>query len=91
LGSQSEKPVIVKINQTGPGQVIAGDIKTSATVQVVNKNLVLAHLVNKKAKLAVEMTIEQGFGYSPADERKASRLTVGLIPIDVYFYSYLEG
>jgi len=90
LGSQSEKPVIVKINRAGPGQAIAGDIKTSATVQVVNKDLVLAHLVNKKAKLAVEMTIEQGFGYSPADERKASRLTVGLIPIDAIFTPILK-
>jgi len=90
LGSRSEKPVKVKINRVGPGQVIAGDIKTSATVQVVNKNLVLAHLVNKKAKLAVEMTIEQGFGYSPADERKASRLTVGLIPIDAIFTPILK-
>jgi len=90
LGSQSEKPITVKIDRAGPGQAVAGDIKTSAAVRVVNKNLVLAHLVDKKAKLAVEMTIEQGFGYSPADERKASRSTVGLIPIDAIFTPILK-
>ena len=90
LSSQSEKPVIVKIDKVGPGQVVAGDIKTSAAVRVANKNLVLAHLANKKAKLAVEMTIEQGFGYSPADDRKESRSTVGLIPIDAIFTPILK-
>jgi len=90
LSSQSKKPVIVKINKIGPGQVVAGDIKTSAAVRVVNKNLVLAHLADKKAKLAVEMTVEQGFGYSPADDRKALRSTVGLIPIDAVFTPILK-
>jgi len=90
LDSQSKKPVIVKIDKIGPGQVVAGDIKTSAAVRIVNKNLVLAHLVDKKAKLAVEMTVEQGFGYSPADDRKALRSTVGLIPIDAIFTPILK-
>ena len=90
LSSRSEKPITVKIDRVGPGQVVAGDIKTSAAARVANKNLVLAHLANKKAKLAVEMTIEQGFGYSPADERKASRSTVGLIPIDAIFTPILK-
>ncbi|PIS15152.1 DNA-directed RNA polymerase subunit alpha [Candidatus Shapirobacteria bacterium CG09_land_8_20_14_0_10_38_17] len=90
LSSQSEKPVTIKIDQVGSGQVVAGDIKTPATVRVINKNLVLAHLADKKTKLAVEMIVEQGFGYSPADERKASQSTVGLIPIDAIFTPILK-
>ncbi len=90
LSSQSKKSVAAKINRIGPGEVTAGDIKAGAAVQVANKDLVLAHLADKKAKLAAELTIEQGFGYSPADDRKASHLTMGVIPIDAIFTPILK-
>lgn len=78
-----EKPVKLELEKTGPGQVKAGDIKTSAIIQVVNKDLVLADLADKKSKLKLEMVVEKGFGYLPAETKKSEKL--GVMSIDAAF------
>lgn len=78
-----EKPVKAKLLARGKGQVKAGQIETSADVQVVNPDLVIANLSDSTSKLDVEMQIERGVGYSPAEERKTG--TVGVIPLDADF------
>lgn len=78
-----EKPVKLQLEKTGPGQVVAGDIKTPAGVEIVNKDLVLGNLADKKSRLKVEMVAERGFGYLAAEERKSEKL--GEIPIDASF------
>jgi len=78
-----EKPVKLELEKNGPGQVKAGDIKTPATIQVVNKDQVLASLADKKSKLKMEITVEKGFGYLPATVEKSEKL--GVIPIDASF------
>ncbi len=80
---EGEKPVKLELEKAGPGEVKAGDIKTSANVQVINKDLVLANLADKKSKLKVEITVERGFGYQPAETGKENKL--GLIPVDAAF------
>ncbi|GAG47080.1 unnamed protein product, partial [marine sediment metagenome] len=71
------------LEANGPGEVKAGDIKTPAGVKIVNKNLQLASLADKKAKLNMKMWINPGYGYSPAEERKST--TLGIISIDAIF------
>lgn len=78
-----EKPVKLQLEKTGPGQVVAGDIKTPASVEIVNKDLVLGNLADKKSRLKVEMIAERGFGYLPVEERRSEKL--GEIPIDASF------
>lgn len=78
-----EKPVKLELEKTGPGQVKAGDIKTPATIQVVNKDQILASLADKKSKLKMEITVEKGFGYLPAEVEKDGKL--GVIPVDASF------
>lgn len=78
-----DKEVKIKLEASGPGEIKASEIKTPASVQVVNKDLVLGTLADKKSKVSVEMTIEKGYGYSPFEERKSE--TLGVIPIDVLF------
>ena len=80
---EGEKPVKLELEKNGPGQVKAGDIKTSANIQVVNKDLVLANLADKKSRLKIEMTIERGFGYLPIETAREEKL--GVIPIDAIF------
>lgn len=78
-----EKPVKAKLLARGKGQVKAGQIETSADVQVVNPDLVIANLSDSTSKLDVEMQIERGVGFSSAEERKTG--TVGVIPLDADF------
>lgn len=78
-----EKPVKLQLEKNGPGPVVAGDIKTPANVEIINKELVLGNLADKKSKLKAEMIAERGFGYLPVEERKSEKL--GEIPIDASF------
>ena len=59
------------------------DIKAPATVKIINKDLVLANLADKKSRLKMEMIVESGTGYLLAEERKSNK--VGIIPIDAAF------
>lgn len=77
-----EEPVTATLSAKGPGEVKAGDINVPATVKIANPDFVIAKLA-KGAKLNIELTIESGFGYSPADERPSS--TIGVIPLDAMF------
>ena len=78
-----EKPVKLELEATGPAEIKAGDIKIPATVQIINKNLVLARLSDKKGRLKMELVVERGFGYWPAEERKSEKL--GEIILDASF------
>jgi len=77
------KPVKLELDKTGPGQVTAGDIKLPGTVTIVNPDLVLATLATAKDRLRLELVVESGFGYMPAEERKSDEL--GVIPVDASF------
>lgn len=83
LKYDGEKPVKLELEKNGPGQVKAGDIKCPANVQVINKDLVLASLADKKSRLKVEIVVEKGFGYLPAEVEKSEKL--GVIPLDASF------
>jgi len=83
-----EKPAKLDLNEKGPKEVLAKDIKVPAGVEVVNPEQVLAHLAGPKAKLSCTMVAEHGEGYVPSEERPKSE--VGLLPIDAFF-SPIEG
>lgn len=73
----------LKLSVVGPKTVTAKDIEASDRVEIVDPSHYLGSLADKKGKLSMEMTVEQGLGYSLAEERKIS--TVGVIPIDAIF------
>lgn len=79
----SDKPVRLSLEIKGPKEVTAGDIEKVAGVEIVNEDLILAHLADSKAKLSCKLVAEKGTGYSLADERKTGE--IGVIPIDANF------
>jgi DNA-directed RNA polymerase subunit alpha len=83
LRCTSEEPVTLRLDARGPGEVTAGDIQTTADVEILNPELHLA-TVNAKGRLAVDLTVEQGRGYLSA-ERNKRPATIGLIPVDAIF------
>ncbi len=67
----------------GPGEVRARDIQFPADFEIVNPDLLLATLDNKKAHLVVEMNAEMGKGYQPAGSVEG--LPIGVVPVDAIF------
>ena len=83
LTCSAEEPVTLRLDARGPGEVTAGDIQTTADVEVLNPELHLA-TVNAKGRLAVDLTVEQGRGYLSAERNKRTS-TIGVIPVDAIF------
>ena len=78
----SEKIFII-IN--GQDQFLAGDItKFSNNFEVLNPELVVCNM-EKSVTLEVELTVNKGRGYVPAEENKISDSVVGVIAIDSIF------
>lgn len=68
----------------GAGIVTAADIITPPEIEIVNPDLYLFTVDDPKANLEIEMTVERGRGYSPADER-GGRLPIGELPVDAIY------
>src|SRR5215210_9169950 len=83
LRCESEEPVTLRLDKRGPGDVTAGDIQTTADVEILNSDLHLA-TVNERGRLAFDLTVEQGRGYLSAERNKRTS-TIGVIPVDAIF------
>ena len=76
---QTEK---VSINVANTTEFKAGDIGKGLTgFEVLNPELVICHL-DSKATMQIELTINKGRGYVPADENREFCADVHTIPID---------
>ncbi|MFD2202238.1 DNA-directed RNA polymerase subunit alpha [Shivajiella indica] len=63
----------------------AGDIaKFTSSFEVLNSDLVICHLDESKS-FEIELTVEKGRGYLPAEESKPKEQVFGVIPIDAIF------
>ncbi|MBI3671553.1 DNA-directed RNA polymerase subunit alpha [Candidatus Azambacteria bacterium] len=81
----SDEPQIISIKASGDRAVTGHDIKAPSQVEVVNKDLVIATLTDKKADFEMELTVEKGRGYVPVEDRKKHKLEVGVIAVDSIF------
>ncbi len=68
----------------GDGTVTAADIIAPPEVEIINPELYLFSVDDPKARLEIDMTVERGRGYSPADDR-TGRLPIGELPVDAIY------
>jgi len=68
----------------GSGSVTAADIIAPPEVEIINPDLYLFTVDDDNADLELELTVERGRGYSPADER-GGRLPIGELPVDTIY------
>lgn len=73
----------VSLSVKGSKKITGSDFDLPENLEIVNKDHYVASINDKKAKLEMELTIEQGLGYSSAEERRST--TLGLIPTDAVF------
>lgn len=82
----SDEPQKAALKVKGEKEVKGSDFKLPAQVELVNKSCHIATLTDKKAELDMEIQIEKGIGYEPAERRKKEgKLEIGVIPIDAIF------
>lgn len=81
--SSDDEPKTAYIEFTGEGVVTAGDIQVDQDIQIMNPDLVIAHLNGgTDSKLYMELTITKGRGYVSADKNKDEELPIGVIAVD---------
>ena len=84
LKMQGDEPKVIRIDVEGEKEVTGADIICDADIEVLNPDLHIA-TVNETGKLKIEMTVERGRGYVPAEKNKKPDDTIGVIPIDSIF------
>ena len=80
----------VYIEAEGPCVVTADSIKADSEVEILNPELYIATL-DEGAKLNMELTIDKGRGYVPADQNKPAQTIVGYIPVDSIYTPVLKA
>jgi DNA-directed RNA polymerase subunit alpha len=81
----TDESQVLTLKVKGEKKVTAADIQPNPEVEIVNQDAMIATLTNKNASLEMELTVEKGLGYVPAEERKTERLPIGTIAIDAIF------
>ena len=84
LKMQGTEPKTIRIEAEGEMEVTGADIIHDADIEVLNPDLHIATL-NEDGKLFMEMKVERGKGYIPAERNKKPDDVIGLIPIDSIF------
>src|SRR5579884_3895311 len=79
----SDHPVSMRLEVSGEREVTAADILAPSTVEIVNPDLHIATLDNEQAHLDMELVVETGRGYVPADSKEDQ--PIGVIPVDAIY------
>ncbi len=83
LRSFAQHPVTLKLIKRGAGPVTAADVTESADVEIINPDLVLLTLDSDAGSIEMDLTVETGVGYRPAEHTED--MPIGVIPVDAIF------
>lgn len=85
----SDEPVKLTLEAKGEKEVYANEIKKNADVEIINGDLLIATLTDKKAKFDMEITVAKGIGYEIIEQRDQKN-EIGNIAIDSSFSPVLN-
>jgi DNA-directed RNA polymerase subunit alpha len=83
LRTHSQEPVTMRIEISGERVVTAADIQAPSTIEIVNPDVYLCTLDGDDAHLEMELVVESGKGYVPAETKEGQ--PIGQIPVDAIF------
>ncbi len=90
LKSWSDEVKLLRIDKEGPAEVTAADILGDSDVDILNPGQHVAY-VDEGSRLSMEMSIERGRGYVPAEKNKHGEQAIGAIPVDSIFSPVLKA
>lgn len=84
-------PKVVEISAEGPCEVTAASIQCDSEVEILTPDLHIATL-GDNAKLNMEITLDKGRGYIPAERNKVINdiNTIGVLPVDSIYTPVLK-
>ncbi|MCD8156010.1 MAG: DNA-directed RNA polymerase subunit alpha [Clostridiales bacterium] len=81
--SSTNEAKVAYIEFEGEGVVTAADIQVDSNIQVMNPDLVIAHLNGgADSRLYMELTITKGRGYVSSEKNKNEDTPIGIIAVD---------
>jgi len=83
----TDEPIEIELSKKGPSEVKADDFQKNTNLEIVNPDLVIAHL-DKGGSLNIRATVEKGRGYWTIEQRRAlsgGKLQLGTIALDAFF------
>ena len=84
LRSHSRQPRTIVIQKDKKGAVMAGDFEGDDAIEVINPELHLCTLT-KIGTFQMELEVNRGRGYVPAEKHKKEGQPIGMIPVDALF------
>ena len=78
-----EQKVSLKVK--GDGKVTGADFQCPSQIKLINTDLHIATITDKKTELEIEIKIEKGIGYVPKDQNKTKKAEIGAIAVDAIF------
>jgi len=90
LKLHSDEVIKLELDAHGEKEVKAGDIKKNSQVEIVNPDLVLAHITNMAGNLSMEIFVSRGKGYETIESRESEKHEIGYIEMDSIFSPVLS-
>jgi len=81
----SGEPQRATLNVQGEKKVKGSDFKLPSQLELINKDLHIATLTDKKANLEMEILVQKGIGYEPCEMRGKEKLEIGEISLDAIY------
>lgn len=85
LKVESDEPVELRIEHKGAGVITAGDIKTTADVEVMNPEAVICTVDDPKKSVVIDLVVDSGRGYQDIETSSKNRLHSDMIAVDAKF------
>jgi DNA-directed RNA polymerase subunit alpha len=86
----TDETVELRIEKKGAGAITAADIKTTADVEVINPEQVIATIDDPKKSVVIDLVVESGRGYQTIEDSSANRLHSDMIALDAMFSPVLR-
>ncbi|OOF71371.1 DNA-directed RNA polymerase subunit alpha [Rodentibacter caecimuris] len=85
---QNKDDVILTLNKSGIGPVVAADITHDGDVEIVNPEYVICHLTDENASINMRIRVQRGRGYVPASARthaQSEERPIGRLLVDACY------
>ena len=90
LKVEIDDPIVLRIEKKGAGPITGADIQTTADVEVINPEHVIATVDDPKKAVTIDLVVEAGRGYQTIEESSAKRLYSDMIALDAMFSPVLR-
>lgn len=82
----TDEPQKATLKIKGEKKIKGSDFECPSQIELINKDQHIATLTDKKSDFEIEIQVEKGIGYEPAEERKSQKkIEIGVISIDAIY------